>query len=673
MVAPERKTRVRVLYDSQAIWFGIEAQDPRPQEIRKSQARFDQVFRMMDFLVVYIDPVGSKKAAQFFRVSALGGTADGLHTHNDDNEDFSPDFDFNAHAQATDTGWEAVLRIPYESLRYDPNSNLPWRVMVGRRIPRDTLGLDLSVPLKRETTSFIENMQVLEGFNPIARPQFVWLRPTLTLRDSQQTLPTLNRQKDVIASLDFKWSPRTELVIDGTINPDFSQTELDQIDLSRNRRFALFKQEKRPLFLESRDLLSSLTNAVYTRSISDPQWALRASWRGENNSATSLVTRDRGNGVVIIPGSFGSNYANQPAHLSAFARGTRQISSNELGWLLSHREYVEDRGSNSVVGVDGNYRFSESLNTRMQVLASSTSALADPTGQVHKANAQTGFLLATNTASSTAQRAQYFRLNWISEGFRNDTGFVSQTGIQQVEYEYINKRWKPETVLGQKVSQADQSLNFSVIRDIQTGKLISAYLTPNFWFETAGGAELSIQLRGLSLLRRDPLSPIMRERYLHLWSQALPGGQLKLIEGALDVGKLADFTTNQVRSGISGFIFARYRPVDLIELEPRVNFFALMNSSTTISREASFQLLAILHLKPNHVLRFINQQSWYARIAEPQFNTVDERYQSSRQSLTYIWRESASNALFIGANFGQSGSPTSEKSREIFFKWQRKI
>ena len=46
--------------------------------------------------------------------------------------------------------------------------------------------------------------------------------------------------------------------------------------------------EKRPFFLESSDLLVSPTDALYTRSVNDPRWGLRATWRGERASGTAM-------------------------------------------------------------------------------------------------------------------------------------------------------------------------------------------------------------------------------------------------------------------------------------------------------------------------------------------------------------------------------------------------
>ena len=116
--APHQATRVRVLFDAQALYVGVEALDDAPARIRAPWVRHDGVNRTQDFVVVYIDAIGSRQSAQFFRVNAAGSLADGMHTAADDSEDFSPDFDFDAATSSHATGWTAVFRIPFSSLRF---------------------------------------------------------------------------------------------------------------------------------------------------------------------------------------------------------------------------------------------------------------------------------------------------------------------------------------------------------------------------------------------------------------------------------------------------------------------------------------------------------------------------------------------------------------------------
>ena len=62
----------------------------------------------------------------------------------------------------------------------------------------------------------------------------------------------------------------TNISIDATVNPDFSQVETDATQVTVNERFALFYPEKRPFFLEGIELFATPNQLVYTRQIADP-------------------------------------------------------------------------------------------------------------------------------------------------------------------------------------------------------------------------------------------------------------------------------------------------------------------------------------------------------------------------------------------------------------------
>jgi hypothetical protein len=215
---PPQATRAQVLFDDKALYVGITALETEPALVRDVPVRADGVLRTQDFVVVYIDAIGRKQSAQFFRVNAAGSTGDGLATAADDSEDFAPDFDWDAAVARNAEGWTAVLRLPFASLRFAEGQQ-DWRIMIGRRLPREQFHLAMSVPIPRDAPSFIDRMQRLDGVALPDQHAFLTLRPGVTLRRTQADGVATN---DVDGSLDAKWRPRAELLVDATLNPDFS-------------------------------------------------------------------------------------------------------------------------------------------------------------------------------------------------------------------------------------------------------------------------------------------------------------------------------------------------------------------------------------------------------------------------------------------------------------------
>ena len=76
-----------------------------------------------------------------------------------------------------------------------------------------------------------------------------------------------------------KYGVTSEVTLDATVNPDFSQVESDAFQVQVNQRFPIFFSEKRPFFMEGLGLFnmagsggdSNMRSAVHTRRIVDPR------------------------------------------------------------------------------------------------------------------------------------------------------------------------------------------------------------------------------------------------------------------------------------------------------------------------------------------------------------------------------------------------------------------
>jgi hypothetical protein len=675
---PSYRTRVQVLYDDQALYVGVTALDHDPQAIRAPLVRHDQVKRTQDFVVLYVDPIGARQSAQWFRVGASGSTADGLHTASNDGEDFSPDFDFDSVAARNSEGYTVVFRVPYSSLRYTSDPRQRWRIMVGRRIPRENVTLTLTVPLPQEALSFIDLLQPLEGFEPPVRNAFLQVRPTVTLRRTEERPFGAPRERhhEARLSADVKWRPLPELVADATLNPDFSQVALDTPQLSGNTRFALFLTEKRPFFLESTDLLVSPTDALYTRSINDPCWGLRGTWRGDRLTGTALALRDKGGGVTPIPGAYGTGYALQPANDALMSRAQLHLGTLTLGGLAGARRYEAEDGSsvgdNAAGGLDALWLAGEHLRLKAQALMSRTTALdtALPDGRhvLREGAARRGGLGYLGLYWRTDRSETELSLLEASEGFRNDVGFVSQAGVRKVTAR------QTFTWFGLGLFNLFQPfLNGERVEERDGGRAVSQKWVPGVWFTAPGNTELTLELypQEKSRVQRD--GPLHPARYAHLWAQTTPALSVPLVEAWFDLGRLVDVSAQETAPGhpvgrvVPGLRWGfdlQARPLARLELQPRVEVLTLHNPVEGRYREVAAQLLAIAHIDAQQTLRAILQRSSFHREGSG-------KDAQTAQSLTYAWRRSAGTVLYVGATRGTVGLPlTPSRSAELFAKLQ---
>src|SRR5207253_6651848 len=88
------------------------------------------------------------------------------------------------------------------------------------------------------------------------------------------------------------------LTLDLAVNPDFAQVEADAPVVTANQRFPIFFEEKRPFFLEGKEIFQTSLNAVDTRAIVDPDLAVKLSGKRGKNHFGLLFASDN------APGNF---------------------------------------------------------------------------------------------------------------------------------------------------------------------------------------------------------------------------------------------------------------------------------------------------------------------------------------------------------------------------------
>ncbi len=669
---PSHRTSVRIAVDDKALYLAIVALDPQPDLIRAALSRHDTMSNEQDFVTVYLDPIGQKKSAQFFRVSASGATADGMQT-DADNEDLAPDFDFDTVARRTPKGYVVEMRIPFSSLRYAAQGSLPWRIMVARRIPRDESLVLTSVPIPKESTSFISALQTLEGAGRPATDNFLQIRPTLTLRRTNDRDNGVSESANRTAlGVDIKFRPHADWVIDGTFNPDFSQVELDVPQLARNRQFASSYAEKRPFFLESSDLLKSPgndqagTNSVYTRSITAPRWGLRATLRQEAQAGTLFTVQDQGGGQVLIPGAFGNDVADQPRSTASVAQMQWTWDAASLQTLLSDRSYGA-LGSNRVLGGGGAWQISDTQRLRAQWLWSSTSALADANGQLQRGTAVRGNEFFADWFRRTESSEASVSIKRSTDGFRNDNGFVPQTGIQSVSGNY-NQIWR-NTAGFNEIWLYLWGQHERALRNQQT---VSAYLTPGFFLGGNNGLEFNLEWRGTATERVTANAPLLHPAYWRTELTYTPFDWMPRVKAVLDVGKQVDVDAVRLRSSTSGSLEARLRLANWLELEPRFEQLVLRSDAGGRAfSETLLRLLAVGHLSARDSIRLIAQTTSALRADDPQAGLVKSSDRTRVASLTYTHRRNAGTVFYAGASRqSEHDSTGTHRSTEVFLKLQ---
>jgi hypothetical protein len=208
---------------------------------------------------------------------------------------------------------------------------------------------------------------------------------------------------------------RNALTFDATLNPDFSQVESDDPQVTINQRFEVFFPEKRPFFIENAGFFQTPINLFFSRRIVDPEfggrltgkmgpWALGVLAADDRAAGRQLAAADPLRGERAVNGAF---------------RLQRELGSQSMvGLLATTRAFGS--GLNQVVALDSRLQLSANWSLTGQVAAS----------HERRRDGQQLDGTASFTAAAGGEHFSYLGSYAApSPGFRFQLGFIQRVDI----------------------------------------------------------------------------------------------------------------------------------------------------------------------------------------------------------------------------------------------------
>ncbi|MCX6317974.1 MAG: DUF5916 domain-containing protein [Bacteroidetes bacterium] len=247
------KTIARVLYDDKFFYAGFTVYDSLPL-IGQSLKR-DSRIRDNDGVGIMLDPMNKKTSGFYFTVTAFNVQADDLLTVNPDNLTFSWDNKWYSAVKRYTDHYTVEMAIPFKTLRYNKDNTI-WginfirsdrklnEIQTWTRIPLNFASVDLGYlgALHWDQT-------------PPSPGSNISLIPYFTGNIQQNKEDGISTNGSLDAGFDAKVALTSSLNLDLTVNPDFSQVEVDR-QVTNLSRFSIFFPERRNFFLENSDLFS---------------------------------------------------------------------------------------------------------------------------------------------------------------------------------------------------------------------------------------------------------------------------------------------------------------------------------------------------------------------------------------------------------------------------------
>lgn len=241
---------------------------------RATTLRRDFSLNDNDAFGILLNPDGDKLRGFGFQANPYGGQTD-FQIFSGNKADLNWNVKWQVASSRKEGYWELEMSIPFSSLKFDPGKS-SWHINFYRSdmsanefsswqpVPRNFALWDLTF------TSPVE----MAGLPQSSSKPLTFIPSLTTSYSLQQDAAGKGSQALLKPSLDVKAAVSPALNLDMSLNPDFSQVEVDQLQANFSR-FELFLPEKRQFFIENGDLFAEFGQSGFNNGTIRPFYSRR--------------------------------------------------------------------------------------------------------------------------------------------------------------------------------------------------------------------------------------------------------------------------------------------------------------------------------------------------------------------------------------------------------------
>tara|TARA_B100000686_G_scaffold92435_1_gene98922 strand:+ start:6687 stop:8837 length:2151 start_codon:yes stop_codon:yes gene_type:complete len=426
------KTEVQLTYDNNYLYALIICYDSVIGKRPVESLRRDFSFPKNDNFIIFMDTYNDQTNGFAFGVSAAGAQWDGIQA---DGGDVSLDWDCKWYSEVNqyEDYWIAEFAIPFRSIRYLEGVD-EW----GINFSRFSL-------LQNEKSSWAPVPRQFKSSTLAFTGTLKWKTPPPTLGTRFSIIPYVSGQsfeninEGEISStsgdlgMDGKITLSTSFNIDLTVNPDFSQVEVDQQRTNLDR-FELFFPEKRQFFLENSDLFASLGNKNIR-----PFFSRRIGLQNPVKAGARISGKIGSNyrlGVMNIQTDSTMNAPSSNYTVATIQR--KMLSRSSLSsFIVNRNSSVNDKSVNSynrIVGVDFNLASADNLWTGKAFYHHS----------MYENATNNPYTAATSIKYNNGIVSVDMGYSFVGSGYIADVGYIKRNGVHRfdprIEYKFYPKK-----------------------------------------------------------------------------------------------------------------------------------------------------------------------------------------------------------------------------------------
>lgn len=423
-----QETTAYLSYDDKNLYVVFVCKD-EPGKTRAHLSKREAIFGD-DTVAIFLDTFHDRQRAYQFSINPLGIQLDGILVEGQHN-DFSFDTLWHSEGRLVDDGFIVLMAVPFRSLRFPNTASQTWGFALGRFIPRNA-EYALWPYISRRIQGFASQMAVLKGLKDISPGRNLQLIPYGTFTGSRfldRNAQEFATTREGRAGLDAKIVLRDALTLDLAANPDFSQVESDEPQVTVNQRFEVFFPEKRPFFLENAGFFRTPENLFFSRRVVDPELGARLTGKLGRWAMGAMAIDDRAPGKRLEKNDL---LHGDHAVVGVFRLQREFGEQSNLGFMITDRHFGP--ASNQVFSLDTRLKLNQNWSFRGQLAQSHTarSEEEDTSGLLYLAG-------LTHEGRNFNYEARYADR---SPGFHSALGFIRRVDVRQFE-QFFGYRWRP--------------------------------------------------------------------------------------------------------------------------------------------------------------------------------------------------------------------------------------
>jgi len=478
-----QRTEVYVAYDKRNFYAVFLAFDDQPELVRANLSPRENIDND-DTVGILLDTFNDQRTGYAFRSSPLGVQWDGRWLEVSKTAGFDSSYEavWYTDGQLTDQGYMVKMTIPMRTLRFPETDQQTWRLMFERQIPRSSE--QAHWPAYTSTIQGRLNQAArVTGVEDVSPGRNILLIPFAFARDFDVLDPDLaggpgfNTDTEEDFGLDAKFVFRDSLVLDATFNPDFSQVESDEPQVTVNERFEVRFPERRPFFLENADYFATESALVFTRRIVDPETGLKFTGRQGDWGIGSMLIDDEAPGQNRPPGDPLAGDAADIGILRLFRDFGEQ---SRVGMLYTEREFGDTY--NTVSSFDSRLKINENWSTDIQYVESES----------RLSNGQTISGIQRNVRFDRSGRDFFTHIHLLetTPGFRADLGFLNRNYSPDSYGGHMNASYRFWPA-NSKINSWGPTVNFTHIDD-STGLRLYTQARPQLVVNLDGQTSVAV-------------------------------------------------------------------------------------------------------------------------------------------------------------------------------------